>query len=342
MYSNDDLEKAIEYEIFSSKDVKRFKDFIKLSQNSPSIDEEQFKLITSFNDIFVVVACSLFIISTNWVAYIFIKYYSFLFTPILAWFLANFFVLKRRMAFPGIILSFFFSGGLFTLILSMFIEIKYFNEKVNIQYSIIVALLVSTLGTYFHWRRFKVPITMAVLFLSVLGTFFTTIISIWTSFQDHILIIFILSGILTFTFAIYWDQRDLTRTSYKSDTAFWLHIASAPLIINPLFTLIGVNNERIDIILILMVLILFLLFAIISLIIDRRAFMLSSLIYVVYALSTYFNSYGEGNLGIAMSGIIVGLSLVFLSVFWNSVRVTLIKNIPLMFAKYFPNYKDYS
>ncbi len=340
MYSNDDLDKAVEQGIFSSKDVSRFRDFINKSQNSPSIDEEQFKLITSFNDVFVVVACSLFIISTNWIAYVFINYYSFLLTPIIAWFLANFFVLKRRMAFPGIILSFFFSGGLFTLILTTLIEIKYFNEQVNTLYSIIAALLVSTIGTYFHWRRFKVPITMSILFLSVLGTFFSTILCFWPTFKDHILILLIISGILTFSFAIYWDQRDLTRTSYKSDTAFWLHIASAPLIINPLFTLLGISEEKSGIISMFIVLLLFLFFVVISLIIDRRAFMLSSLIYVVYALSTYFNSYSEGKIGFALSGIIVGLSLVFLSVFWNSVRLKLIKNIPLIFNRFIPNYRE--
>ncbi|MDF3820815.1 hypothetical protein P3G55_12945 [Leptospira sp. 96542] len=340
MYSNDDLNKAVENGIFNQKDVWRFRNFINKSQNSPSVDEEELKLITSFNDVFVVSACSLFIICTNWVVFSFLNYYSLLLTPLFSWFLAEFFVKKRKMALPGIVLLAFFTGGLFLSILSILIGKKDNYDFHNISFSVVVAFIISTIGTYFHWRRFKVPITLAILVLALVGTFISILFSIWPNLSEQIFMILIGCGFLTFVIAIYWDKSDLTRVSYRSDTAFWLHILSAPLIIHPLFKLLGVFDKTENSLITPLILFIFLVFVFISLVIDRRAFMVSSLIYVIYALSIYFESFGEGDLGIAMSGIIIGFSLIILSAFWNSTRVKIINHLPSSVKKMIPDYDN--
>jgi hypothetical protein len=39
---------------------------------------------------------------------------------------------------------------------------------------------------------------------------------------------------------MFWDYADIHRVTYESDVAFWLHLASAPLIIHPIFGMLGV------------------------------------------------------------------------------------------------------
>jgi hypothetical protein len=78
VYTEEDLNLAVDKGIFTKASVEEFRRFISLSRSSPSADEENFKLIGGFNDIFVVLACSLFLLSSLWVAKS-ISYYCHLF-----------------------------------------------------------------------------------------------------------------------------------------------------------------------------------------------------------------------------------------------------------------------
>ena len=52
----------------------------------------------------------------------------------------------------------------------------------------------------------------------------------------------LLLGIGVFLFAMRWDSSDPTRTTRRSDVAFWLHLLAAPMIVHPIFTLLGLND----------------------------------------------------------------------------------------------------
>ena len=59
MYTDEDLNIAIKNGIFSQNDVNEFRKSISISKESSLPDEENFKLVGGFNDIFVVIACIL-------------------------------------------------------------------------------------------------------------------------------------------------------------------------------------------------------------------------------------------------------------------------------------------
>ena len=60
--------------------------------------------------------------------------------------------------------------------------------------------------------------------------------------ENVILGFVLLLGIGTFLFAMRWDGSDRARITRRSDVAFWLHLLAAPMIVHPVFTLLGLND----------------------------------------------------------------------------------------------------
>ena len=74
----------------------------------------------------------------------------------------------------------------------------------------------------------------------------------------------------------------------------------------------------------------------ISIVIDRRAFMVSSLIYVIYAISSIIENYGGVGYSFAITGVFMGAALLLLSAFWQPLRQSLVSRLPLRIQQYVP------
>jgi hypothetical protein len=328
MYTDEDLNLAVKNGIFTKSSVDEFRESISLLKSSPSVDEENFRLIGGFNDIFVVIACCLLLFSSIFVLKPINEILGFVSFIVLSWGLSEFFVLKRKMSLPAILLLVSFVGGVFQLSSSLFTEAS--------GVSLIAAAAASTLAAYLHWLRFKVPITVAAGTVAAIGLIISTTLSVFPNTKDWILVILFICGIGSFFLAMYWDSSDTTRTTRKSDVAFWLHLASAPLIIHPVFSTLGVLDGSENLINMGLVIILYILMTIISIVIDRRAFMVSSLVYVIYALSTIMKTYGGIGYGFALTGVLMGASLLLLSAFWHVTRNRIVSLIPMKIRTYIP------
>jgi hypothetical protein len=111
MYSEEDLNNAVKQDIFKQSSVDNFRQFIDKSKSTNRVDEENFKLIGSFNDIFVVIACLMLLFSSAWVLNSIQPHSGNIVFPIIAWGLSEFFVRKRKMSLPAIVLLIAFIGG---------------------------------------------------------------------------------------------------------------------------------------------------------------------------------------------------------------------------------------
>ena len=98
MYTDDDLQQAVEKGIFTASAVEQFRQDRLQRRNTHFADEEDFKLVSSFNDIFVLMACALLLLSTGWALQAASPSLAALVVAGLSWILAEFFVLKRKMA----------------------------------------------------------------------------------------------------------------------------------------------------------------------------------------------------------------------------------------------------
>jgi len=322
MYTDSDLEHAVEKGIFKASAVELFREDILKRSNKNFADEEDFKLVSSFNDIFVLIACALLLLSTAWVLNETSEVLSSLVVTATSWALAEFFVLKRKMALPGIALLLTFVGGVFASIFFVF-DNHYSNETV-----FMLAALLSSLGAWLHWRRFKVPITIAAGAAAAVIFVVSLLVSVFPVLKDGVEILMFFGGLVVFYVAMRWDMADVKRVSGKSDVAFWLHLTAAPLIVHPVFFSLGIFDGDQSALSLAFVLILYLVLIVVSLVIDRRAFMVSSLVYVLTALVQLFKIYGLAGDSFAYVGVVIGLSLLLLSGYWNKARAAVVSLLP--------------
>lgn len=320
MYTDEELELAIQEGIFTGDAVDVFRQFVAARRDLPAADEEHFRLITGFNDVFVVIASVLLLVSSVTVANIVHPAFAMFLMAAISWGLAEFFVRKRKMALPAIVLLLAFTGGVFVGVVKLFAET---STPVWL-----LAAIGAALGTGLHWRRFKVPVTVAAGTAASIGAVIFAVLSVYPNAKDWVLSLMLLSGLAVFTLAMYWDVADPNRTSYKADVAFWLHLLSAPLIIHPVFATLGIFEGSDSTVNIIVVILLYLLMTALSLIIDRRAFMVSALAYVLYALSTLLEAYGFVGESFAITGVVIGFALLLLSGFWHKARGQLILLLP--------------
>lgn len=154
------------------------------------------------------------------------------------------------------------------------------------------------------------------------------LVSIFPYLKDVVLYLVFLGGVMTFVIAMRWDSSDLNRITPKSDVAFWLHLVSAPMIVHPIFSNLGIFEGNESLASISVILILYIALIFVSLAIDRRAFMVSSLAYVLFALTTLLKKYGLAGDSFAFVGVFIGSSLLLLSGFWHKSRHHLVKYLP--------------
>ncbi|MDP0587819.1 MAG: hypothetical protein QS748_00845 [Candidatus Endonucleobacter bathymodioli] len=328
MYTDEDLDLAVEKQIFSETSVLKFRDYFRTTKNATIDDKENFRLATGFNDVFVVIACILLLYSSYSVLGAINELSSIVSLPLLSWGLAEFFVRKCKMALPGIVLLFAFVGGAFALSMHFL--------PVTSKASYITASALSGIAAFIHYLRFQIPITIAACAAAAAGFLAAIIIYFFPGTITHIPVMLLVGGICIFMFAMSWDFSDRTRTTHRSDVGFWLHLLSAPLIVHPVFVSLGIQEGNASLSSIIIIILLYILMSIVSIIINRLAFMVSSLLYIIYALSNLFSLYGIVGYNLAITGVCIGGGLLLLSAFWHSVRSVILRILPMPILKLVP------
>ena len=138
----------------------------------------------------------------------------------------------------------------------------------------------------------------------------------------------LLLGIGVFLFAMWWDASDRARLTRRSDVAFWLHLLAAPMIVHPVFTLLGLNDGNATVGEGLVVILLYIALGVTALAIDRRALLVSALAYVLYAMQQLFSQFGAVELNVALTALVIGSALLLLSAFWHQARRTIVQPLP--------------
>jgi len=348
MYSQQDLDDAVAAGVISAEAADALRAHIERQRSTVIPDEEQFRLLTGFNDIFVSIAAAILLFAVGWIGQwagqntgliVDVNGPSPL-APLAvaatAWPLATFFTAKRRMALPSILLLLAFVFGVFgaaALGITLGIGADRMNND-NLLGGIVVAVSasISAGAAWLHWRRFHVPITIAAGAGSVAAIAVGVLIAILgpnvEQAKNVILAFVLLLGVGMFLFAMWWDASDRTRTTRRSDVAFWLHLLAAPMIVHPIFTLLGLTSGHINVAEGLAVVALYVVLGITALAVDRRALLVSALAYVLFALSSLFKQFGAVELNIALTALVIGSALLLLSAFWHQARAAIVKPLP--------------
>lgn len=75
------------------------------------------------------------------------------------------------------------------------------------------------------------------------------------------------------------------------------------------------------------VLLLYIAFALVAMVVDRRALLVSSLAYVLYAMSVLIRTAGSTELSLAITALVIGSALLSLSAFWQPIRAQVIARL---------------
>jgi len=358
MYSQNDLDDAVAAGAITPEAATALRAFVDNQRSTPGVDEEHFRLLTGFNDIFVAIAAAILLFAVGWIGQSIGQSLGFTigregpsplapgFVAATAWGLALFFTARRRMALPSILLLLAFVGGvtMATAVLEAAIigPEKFDGPANNIATAGVIGAVAAAAGAaaaWVHWRRFRVPITIAAGASAVAGIVVALIASVvgdTAQTKNIVLASVLVLGVGVFLFAMRWDSSDPARVTRRADVAFWLHLLAAPMIVHPVFTLLGLNDGDASIGEGLTIIAIYVLLGIAALAIDRRALLVSALAYVLYALNSLFEQFGAVSLNLALTALVIGSALLLLSAFWHQARVGVVNWLPEALRTYLP------
>ncbi|UKK84526.1 hypothetical protein L7H23_18460 [Sphingopyxis sp. BSN-002] len=345
MYSETDLQAAVDAKVLTPEAAAAFRSHIASVRAAPAADEESFRLITGFNDIFVSIAAVILLVAVGWIGESIHPALAGAFVAGSAWFLAEYFTRKRRMALPSIVLVLAFSAGVCATMIGFLFKHgeAIFGNHPNESTVTAVAgaiALVTAAATWFHWKRFMVPITVAAGTAALAATAVALVLAavgVESPDQTLPMILVLIAGLGVFTLAMWWDRSDRIRQTRRSDVAFWLHLLAAPMIVHPIFHLLGVTQgDNIGSGAALLVVAIYIGFGLIALAIDRRALLVSALAYVLFAMTQLFREFGAVELNVALTAFVIGSALLLLSAFWQNARAAVVGFLPDNLANQLP------
>jgi hypothetical protein len=352
MYSQQELDDAVTSGVISAEAANALRAHVEMQRSMPIADEEQFRLITGFNDIFVTIAAAILLFAVGWIGQSIGQSTGLLITehgdpgpsflaPLAvaatSWGLALFFTGRRRMALPSILLLLGFVCAVLATSAFLLVQLigpERFNDNLLLASAVGgISAAIAAVAAWLHWRRFHVPITIAAGAAAVSGLFLAILVAIvqpgdGEAAKNLILGFVLLLGIGVFLFAMWWDSSDRSRITRRSDVAFWLHLLAAPMIAHPVFALLGLSNGNVSTGEGLIVVGLYILFGLTALAIDRRALLVSALAYVLYALTELFKQFGAVELNIALTALVIGSALLLLSAYWHQARRLIVTHLP--------------
>ena len=298
------------------------------AQSSP--DEENVRLVSSFNDIFVTMAIALFMGAASFL----LGGFAGVAMIAAGWGFSEIFVRQRRMALPAIVLACLNAAGAGFVALIM---ISMFIRQGWITYMFVAACV--ALAAYLHFRRYRVPIDIALAFSALGCAFVATVAASDAVLKGNLLIgssaratvALLITGLAGLGLAMMFDRRDPNHQTLNTDIAFWLHMVSAPVIVHSVRTLlplitgdkadIGSSSPAMWIVIAL--------FTLLALVIDRRALIVSSLFYIIGGMVYIFSQFSGGRNSAALGTLMVGALLIALSIGWPHIRRVVVNALPL-------------
>lgn len=302
-------------------------------------DDEKFRFISGFSDIFVTIGLGLFLGALGYFSGDMIGNTGmFAVIAVTSWLLAEYFTRRQRMALPSIVLLLVYAGAVFSTVAETFNPSLSFGIGLGNHggLPIVVAGLVTAAATALHYRRFRVPVTIAAgvaaLVASAVGVLFMIVPDFATQAAKPLLLA---CGLGVFALAMRFDLSDPQRQTRRTDIAFWLHMLAAPLIVHPLVSgLVGEGGS--EAVSAWSILAIFVGLALVALVVDRRAILVSGLSYAGFAFGSLVVKAGLSDSVVPLTMLVLGALVLLLSAGWHALRRALLPLLPGTLARRLP------
>lgn len=312
-------------------------------------DEERLHVVTGFADIFVTLGLALFLGTS---AHLGVQHLGqaggYALVAAEAWLLAEVFTRRRRMALPSIVLLVVFTLATYQAAGFIFIGPETNAMRGDTLFDHIVrghpearpligAGLVTLVLVGLHYRRFRVPITVAAGVAAMIALLFGLVAGFDPFFaHDRLPWLVAVAGLGTFALAMRFDLADPGRLTRRTDIAFWLHSLAAPMIVHPILSGLttgqgsGLASATLGLVIVVGL-------ACIALVTDRRAILVSGLIYAGLSFSELFSAVGFGGNVLPLSLLTLGAFVLLLSAGWHPLRARILRILPRPWAARLPH-----
>lgn len=274
----------------------------------------------------------------------------------LMWGLGEVFARRRRLFLPAIAIVISLTGFMIVATALLYAGVlvgagfdgsglDWSRMPPELRWGILLAMAMAFIAPFAFYLRFRLPFSLGLTGGGIAG--FIVVAAMIANFEmtmQYLPLLSLVLGIMLFIAAVAFDARDPARTTRYSDNGFWLHFAAAPLILNGTFGLIGMafGNEfagggagaliqsaatdqgqaTAHAALTLLVVAAL---GVVSLLINRRVLIVSTLITTGVAIGVLMNAVGMGAGGLAASTLIVlGAFVLILGGSWHTVRRALL------------------
>ena len=291
-------------------------------------DDERFRLIGGFNDVFVAIGVGL--LAGGLLGLSRVVGFGDAFSGVAlvaAWGLSEVFARRMRLALPSILLAAMFCASAALLVA----QLTSGRSLPALLYGgwVLAAAAFSGAALLHHWR-FHVPVDLALAAGGGIGVLLALISAIAPALaQDYLNLILALCGLSVFALALRLDMRDPRRLTRRSDAAFWLHLLAAGLIVHPIFRGMVSAAGSVTTTTSLIVLGVFVVLGVIALVIDRRALLVSALSYAGIAVAYLISQSVSGDLSLPLALLGLAALVLALSAGWRSLRRLLLPALPL-------------
>lgn len=322
-------------------------------------EDESFRFMTGFNDFFFAIGILLLGSGITFFANG-QNQWSHVVAAAIVWGLSELLVRRMRLVLPGILLSIFFIMFVFQAVP---VDLLPWTRDTVPRFPLIDPLYHTLLGLtgvpavaatkaligagaagLYYWR-FRLPFVLLPIACSLVLAFVSSVqVFIGTPPATAASVLSLVCGLAVFAAAMRYDISDPDRATRRSDCAFWLHLAAAPLIVHSLISLITPGFTQINNVLAAAIILIVAMLAIIAIVIDRRALLVSALIYVGFVIAFVIGGPAIGELqGSDARGLVFFATLVILGVFvivlgigWMPLRRFLIVRISPSIAASLP------
>ena len=287
-------------------------------------DDERFRLIGGFNDVFVTIGVALLVAGLFWLssALGFMPGFALL-SMVMAWGLSEVFARVLRLALPSIALALMFScgagytGGLL-------------GELISPDHRLLFCALGALGGAALHELRFRVPVNWAIGAVALAFALTSLVALVAPSLSERYWnLIFAAFGLAIFAVALKIDASDTRRETRRSDIAFWLHLVAAPMIVHGVVPLLLGSPDGMTIAQALAALAIYAALGLVAVIIDRRALLVSGLLYAGIAIGYLIGENVTQDVGPALTLLALAALVLGLSAGWRPLRRMLLPLVPL-------------
>jgi len=340
MLDDGDLEAATSAGIVTQQQADALRKFAAERQAQNAIeraDDERFRFMRSFNDVFFAVGIALFGLGLGFFASI-IAFGHFLAAAI-TWALSELVVRRLRLVLPGILLACLFTYFAMRMV--------FFDWRQPSGTPFAISALVGSGAAAIFYARFRLP--FALLLIAAGLIVFIEVEAFSAGIINTVVasLILLLCGLAVFGCAMIYDVSDPERITRRSDCAFWLHLLAAPLIVHSIFQLLvpgstfGHLAGSLTTTGVLIVFAVIVALTIVALLVDRRALFVSALSYlgvvIGYTISFASGQSAESSLKATFATLLIlGAMVLALGVAWQPLRRVFIRLFPTSLTNRLP------